>query len=139
MQKFTKFDWLESFEVGFKAIDDDHRKMLAIMKQVGDAGEAAKFEHCATLLDELVGLSKAHFEREEALLEEIRYPGAALHKSYHAGLLVRADAVKETCKAIKSPHNFRECCEEMFGFLIDDVVAGDLKIKSYMQEIGMIP
>ena len=139
MQKFTKFDWLESFEIGFKAIDDDHRKMLALMKQVGDAGEAAKFDRCAELPDELVDFSKAHFEREEVLLDEIRYPAAALHKSYHAGLLVRADAVKEACKAIRSAHNFRECCEEMFEFLIDDVVAGDLKIKSYMQESGMIP
>lgn len=139
MRKFTKFDWLESFEIGFKSIDDDHRKMLAIMKQVGDAGAAAEFERCAELLDELFVFSKAHFEREEALLDEIGYPAAALHKSYHAGLLVRADAVKEACKAIRSAHNFRECCEEMFGFLIDDVVAGDLKIKSYMQEIGMIP
>ena len=135
--KFIKFEWLETFEIGCKTIDDDHRRMLSIMRQIEASGRALRFERCAELLDTLIAFAQAHFTREEALLEKIGFPATEEHKEYHANLLARAENVKEVCKVIKSERAFLDCCEEMFGFLIDDVVKGDLKIKSYMQEKGI--
>lgn len=131
------FEWLESFELGCAEIDDDHRKMLSLMRQIETAGGTGDLQQSTKLLDALVGFAESHFKREETFLEEIDYPLADLHKDYHARLLLRANAVKDACKAITSKDVFKQCCEEMFGFLIDDVVAGDLKIKSYLQEIGL--
>ncbi len=135
----TTFEWLESFELGCEEIDDDHRQMLALMKRIQAAGETGDLQLSANLLDSLLSLAQSHFDREETFLEGIGYPMASVHKDYHARLLLRANAVKDACKAITSPDVFKQCCEEMFGFLIDDVVAGDLKIKSYLQEIGLTP
>ncbi len=135
----TTFEWLESFELGCKEIDDDHRQLLSLMRRIETAGTTGDLELSATLLDSLIGFARCHFEREETFLDEIHYPFADLHKDYHAALLLRANAVKDACKAITSRGVFKQCCEEMFGFLIDDVVAGDLKIKSYLQEIGLTP
>lgn len=130
-------EWLDTFEVGLKQIDDDHRQMLAIMRQIKAAGELRDRERCVALLDELVAFSQAHFAREEAILRDIEFPSADVHEAYHADLLERADVVKEACKTIRSDRDFRDCCEEMFGFLIDDVIAGDMKIKSFLQERGI--
>jgi len=132
-----RLEWLESFELGYKAIDEDHRKMLSLMKQIEAAMLAGNLDRGAALLDDLLHFSEMHFKREERLLREIHYPSADLHKNYHAELLLRAYAVKDACKAITSADVFRECCEEMIGFLIDDIVGGDLKIKSFLQEIGL--
>jgi len=134
----VKLDWLETFELGLPEIDNDHREMLAIMKSVEAAADAEDFELCADLLDRLIEFSAAHFEREEELLRDARYPFVDLHKEYQSGLIARADAVKDICKGIKTRKNFKECCEEMFAFLVDDVVAGDLNFKSFLQEAGVI-
>lgn len=135
----TTFEWLESFELGCKEIDDDHRKMLSLMKRIKAAGGTGDLALSANLLDTLMSCAETHFKQEESFLKEINYPSADLHRDYHADLLLRANAVKDACKAITSKAVFAECCEEMLGFLIDDVVAGDLKIKSYLQEIGLTP
>ena len=133
----VELEWLEAFEIGLREIDDDHREMLRIMQDVKAAGEARDRKRCARLLDALIDFSKAHFEREEKILHEIEYPSAGVHEAYHADLLDRAEGVKEACKAIRSDRDFRECCEQMFGFLIDDVITGDMKIKSFLQERGI--
>jgi len=61
----VELEWLEAFEVGIKQIDDDHREILRIMQGIKAAGEKRDHEACAVLLDELLAVSQAHFEREE--------------------------------------------------------------------------
>jgi len=130
-------EWLDTFEIGLREIDDDHREMLRIMRDVKSAGEARDRDACIRLLDALIDFSKSHFAREEKILREIEFPSTDVHEAYHADLLERADVVKEACKAIRSDRDFKGCCEEMFGFLIDDVIAGDMKIKSFLQARGI--
>lgn len=134
----AKLDWLETFELGLPSIDDDHREMFAIMKSVESAANADDYDLCADLLDKLVKFSAAHFKREEDLLKEAGYPSVEIHSEYHSELVARAIAVKEICIGIRSRENFIECCEEMFAFLVDDIVAGDLNFKSFLQEKGLI-
>ncbi len=133
----VELEWLKTFEIGLQEIDDDHREMLRIMRDIKIAGDARDREACVRLLDELIDFSKTHFKREEKILKEIEYPSLDVHETYHADLLERADVVKEACKAIRSDRDFRECCEQMFSFLIDDVISGDMKIKSFLQESGI--
>ena len=133
-----RLDWLETFELGIPEVDADHRELLAIMKRIESAADAGAFNEYGSLLDELIDFSVDHFAREEAMLVEVGYPNAEIHKVYHARLLDRARSVKDICKEIRSRENFKECCEEMFGFLVDDIVTGDLKFKSYLENKGLI-
>ena len=133
-----KFDWLESFELGIEEVDEDHRSMLVIMRKIEQAADDGSYDLCKELLDELLSFTIAHFQREEKMLEEFGYPNVEIHKKYHAELLERAKSVKTVCQAIKSKDNLKECCHEMFGFLVDDIVMGDLKFKSYLEDKGHI-
>ena len=133
-----KFDWLESFELGITEVDEDHRRMLAIMRQIEQAADSESFDRCKELLDELLSFTVAHFRREEKMLEEFGYPNVEIHKKYHTELLARAKAVKSVCEALETKQNLKECCHEMFGFLVDDIVMGDLKFKSYLEDKGHI-
>ena len=134
----ARFEWLETFELGVEEIDNDHIEMLSIMKEIETSADAEDFDLTTGLLDKLVSSSMAHFEREEALLERHGYLNLDVHKEYHAALIARASAVKDVCKGIRSRENFKECCDEMFRFLIDDIVAGDLNFKSFLEEKGLI-
>jgi hemerythrin len=133
-----KFDWLESFELGITDVDEDHRGMLAIMKKIERAADNEAYDLCNELLEELLEFTSAHFKREEKMLEDVGYPNVQHHREYHTELLARAKAVMNVCRDIKSKDNLKECCHEMFSFLVDDVVTGDLKFKSYMEEMGLI-
>ncbi len=133
----AKLEWLETFELGVPEIDDDHREILAIMKSVEAAAETENYDLCADLLDKLIEFSAVHFKREEALLRKVGYPGVDMHEEYHSELVGQASAVKDVCKRIKSRENFQECCSELFGFLVDDIVAGDLKFKSFLETKGV--
>lgn len=132
-----QFDWLESFELGVPEIDSDHRAIMALMRAVQSAARVDERERCEKLLDRLLTLTRDHFAREEAFLSRWGYGEAGDHARYHEGLCARAESVKKACAEIESPQGFDECCEEMMSFLIDDIVRGDLGLKSFLQEAGL--
>lgn len=134
----AKLDWLETFEVGVRQIDDDHRAILALMRQIETAASEKDFALSDELLDDLLLVSEKHFAREEALLAEFGYPGVDAHRHYHGLLLKRATEAKDVCKGLTARRGFKECCDELFAFLIDDIVNGDFKFKSYLEEKGLV-
>ncbi len=130
-------EWLESFELRVPEIDGDHRTMLDLMKAVQLAAAARDRKRGERYLNRLLAYSQSHFAREEILLERWKYPDAEEHAAYHAGLQARAEAVRQACAKIETPEAFEECCEEMMSFLVDDVVRGDIKLKSFMEKAGL--
>ena len=88
-------------------------------------------------MDRLVAFSREHFDREEAFIERHGFTGARRHAEYHRGLLGRAEAVRKVCREIDTPEAFQDCCEELMSFLIDDVVRGDMNLKSFLKEAGL--
>ena len=138
MQDIRELEWLETFELRVPEIDGDHHVMLDLMKGVRTAAEAGEQERCEELVDRLIAFSRDHFRREESFIERHGYAGVHQHTEYHKGLLGRAQAVGKSCREIETPDNFRECCDELMSFLIDDVVRGDLLLKSFLKEAGLV-
>lgn len=134
----VKFDWLQIFELGLSNIDDDHREMLALMKSVGAAASDDNFDLCSDFMDKLVDTTEAHFQREEALLEEAGYPDVNFHALVHSRLIARANEMKNTFKAINSRQNLEEGCSEMLALFLDEAIAADLHFKSFLQDKGLI-
>lgn len=131
-----KLEWLESFELRVPEIDGDHRTMLDLMKAVQTAAATQNRQRTEHYLDRLIAFSECHFAQENVLLKRWNYPDAELHAQYHAGLLERATAVRQACVNIGAPQTYQECCEEMMSFLIDDVVQGDMRLKSFFDDAG---
>jgi len=132
-----KLEWLESFELRVPEIDGDHRTMLELMNAVRSAAAIHDRKRGERYLDRLLVFSASHFAREETLLERWNFPDAEKHAKYHAGLLERAEAVRKACAKIETPGAFEECCEEMLSFLVDDVVRGDIQLKSFLENAGL--
>lgn len=133
-----KLEWLDTFELGVPEIDGEHRTMLDLMKAVQLAVAARDRKRGEQYLDRLLAFSRSHFAREETLLEGWGYPDTAKHANYHAKLLERAIALKQVCAEIESAEAFEECCKEMMSFLVDDVVRGDLNLKSFLEDAGLV-
>ncbi len=132
-----KLEWLDSFELNVPEIDGDHRVMLELMKAVQSAAATGDQARCERYLDRLVAFTRSHFAREEALLQRWNYPDTDSHTTYHATLLTRAEAERTACTEIETPEAYEECCTEMMSFLVEDVVRGDIKLKSFMENAGL--
>jgi hemerythrin len=83
--------WAQSMSVGVKVLDDDHKKLVAMVNELHDGIlEGRRAEALGHVLDQLVSYTRVHFNREEALFARTKYAGAVEHKKEHDDLIVKA-------------------------------------------------
>lgn len=82
------FAWSEDLSVGNKFIDDDHKKLVAMVNSFHDAMEQGRGNDViGKVLHNLVIYTKEHFSREEAEMQRIKYPKYLAHKLEHDKLI----------------------------------------------------
>lgn len=131
-------EWHEFYEIGVDFIDAEHKKILSIMRDIHEMLMQADFDKLAHLSESLLRESENHFKNEEDFLQEVKYPKLIEHSAYHAGLLQQAKRIKTICQGMKSDDDLMLCVEEMKNFLIDDILYGDVKFKSYLEYNGFV-
>lgn len=90
------FEWSDKFSINVKEMDDQHKKLVAILNYFHDAKLTDGDEEVVgTVLDELVAYTKTHFKREEELLKQYEFPGYATQKSEHDALVRKAEAMQK--------------------------------------------
>ncbi len=130
--------WLETFELGVPEIDGDHRVIVSLMKAIEASLAAGHDKQAIPIIDRLIAFAADHFRREEALLAAWKYPELTVHCQYHRGLLETIDHIKQACLEKKGSESFKHCCDEMMRYIIDDVVQGDMHIKSHLQHSNLV-
>jgi len=131
-------DWHDFYEMGIEFIDQEHKEILAIMRNIRDAINTGNLVRCSYLSGRLIREAENHFNNEEEYLEQLKFPGLKEHKEYHAELLMQAHQVKKICEGSKKDHNLTECFNAMEKFLIDDVLYGDVQFQSFLEYKGLI-
>lgn len=129
--EFTKY------EIGLAEIDNDHRKIIAIMLRVKNALQKKDYKLCWLLLDEFVEAAEEHFLAEEKILRHARYPGLNEHIVYHQELIWKAKSVQALCEKARGSAKLKRCFESMCEFLMDDIVLGDLTFKEFLTDSGV--
>ncbi|OGT12650.1 MAG: hypothetical protein A2342_08560 [Gallionellales bacterium RIFOXYB12_FULL_54_9] len=80
----AKMEWHHDEELGIAEIDQQHRELLDIIKQLHQAVTVSHdHETSASLIHKLEKLIRDHFEFEERLMQQQHYPFAADHISQH--------------------------------------------------------
>lgn len=74
----TVISWTEAMSVGNPALDKDHQRLIGMINDL-DQSAPDFLELFNAVLDYTTG----HFEREEAHLEAIGYPGLDTHRVQH--------------------------------------------------------
>ena len=84
-------EWDDTLETGHAGMDSDHRELAELFGLLRDAVErGAGKASCAALIDDIIGHAKTHFEREQRLMAQHRYPKAEQHAAEHAMLIRQA-------------------------------------------------
>ncbi len=70
--------WTDAMSVGVETLDEDHRQLIHLINNLAYAD--ADF---AEVFNRLLDYITSHFEREEAHLEALGYPGIDSHRAQH--------------------------------------------------------
>lgn len=132
-----EIEWYENYELGFPAIDNDHRRLFDAANRIIRALGDGKFAECKRLAGEFVDTLKQHFPREEGFLREIGYPGLETHAGYHRQLLERAEKFTELCNEATDWASIKEPLAELISVLVADLRGGDLNFRTFLVEKGL--
>jgi hemerythrin-like metal-binding protein len=81
-----EFQWHDYLETGHSKIDNQHKLLVVYLKNLSDAFNGGKgIEEIEKTMDFLIAYTIKHFNDEEKLMAEYKYPEALLHRSYHEG------------------------------------------------------
>lgn len=94
-------EWDESFSVGVKSIDEQHKVWFEKLNNLSAAVDSNQNTHrISETLDLLMDFVEFHFAAEESLMTARKYPAFAQHKSEH--------------------HEFRMILMDLFGLEVEE-------------------
>ncbi|MFZ5931762.1 MAG: bacteriohemerythrin [Pseudomonadota bacterium] len=132
-----KYEWQSIYELSVPEIDGDHRTMLEIVNLIALSNQAGNRKEREKYISRLLEFSLLHFSREEQLLESWGYGEAGVHKQYHASMYQKALDNFRKLDTLSEDATIVRYYEEAFAYFIDDVIRGDMNIKSFLIERGI--
>ena len=105
--------WSDDLCVGIQQVDDEHRMLVQVLNQLGEAMRSGKgTKVMSEILAQLIQYTQEHFKSEEKLMVESEYPKTKLHQAQHRQLVEKV--VKFQQKFEKSG---KRITREMMDFL----------------------
>ncbi len=87
--------WTTDLSTGIDVIDNQHKRIVDYINQLGDAIKQRNRISVGSVLDELVDYTVSHFAFEESLQEEAGYLYAKPHKAVHEMFIKRVAKYQE--------------------------------------------
>ncbi len=110
----NKLLWDEGMSVGIESLDNDHKKIIAIIDEISRATDNGSTEEILdNIFNELELYVASHFAREEAIMDEMGYEQSAPHKKLHQQF---SDKIPEL-KALLFRSESRDVIERINQFL----------------------
>jgi hemerythrin len=108
--------WTNELSVGIERLDEHHRRLIALVNQLGTAITADDAQQVTgVVLGELVRYVFYHFGEEERLMEVAKYEDLAAHRQSHR---IMADHVRMLERNYDSDPG-RVAAAELYDFLAD--------------------
>jgi len=131
-------EWKDSYSVGVKQLDNDHKKLIALLNQLYDGIHAGQTkEIIGPVLDQLVRYTKTHFTREEELFARTGYPATEAHIREHHGLLTRAAEFQKRYEEGQISMLSLETMSFLKNWLNHHISESDRSYKAHMAQHGI--
>ena len=92
----TYIKWRESYNIGFKEVDDQHQKLVEILNELYEAHSSGTSK---LIIDEslkkMIDYTKYHFTSEEKIMENYSYPEIEKHRGEHSDFTNKIDTLKK--------------------------------------------
>jgi hemerythrin len=130
-------EWNDSYSVGVKEMDDQHKKLIDMINQLHEAlkaGQASK--EAPAILKGLVDYTHYHFDAEEKMLDKATYPGYLNQQKMHKVFITQIEKYQSDL-ATKSLTLGVKLNEFLKDWLISHISGEDKKYGKYMNEKGV--
>jgi len=90
------FEWADDLVIDRGVIDADHQKLVATVNELHSATSQGRGQEVvAELLDTLIRDTLEHIQREESLMEQLRYPYLNEHRAEHQKFVTMFQQLKQ--------------------------------------------
>lgn len=130
--------WNNNLSVGIAVIDEDHKKLVAMVNELYDAVQGGHGkEALGKILDGLINYTVLHFAREEKFFLETGYPDAIAHKKEHADLTKQVLDVQTKYKSGATSTLSLEVMNFLKNWLVKHIQGSDKKYGPYLNAKGI--
>jgi hemerythrin len=133
----TYFEWNDTYSVQVREIDNQHKKLVAILNGLFEAMHAGQGRDALEgVLDDLTRYTRTHFAFEERLMAEYGYPEFLAHKQVHAKM---ADKVRDLSRQFQAGTLFNPVQVSNFlkNWLSRHIMETDKKYAAFFQNQGL--
>jgi len=132
----TQIRWQKVFDTGIPEVDEQHKKLVAMINQLEDsnaAGGDAVDHEIGLVLRKLVDYTQYHFSEEERIMDEIMFIDRGRHAEKHKKLVFQVAAILKKLKA-GGTVDIYELMSFLRDWLLDHIVLEDVKIGDAYRE-----
>ncbi len=117
--------WNESYSVGIKRIDEQHKKLVMILNKLYESFvERTTGQKLEEIIDELIEYTQYHFNTEEELFNESTYPDMANHIEEHNGFKEKITKFKAELESGQTSLTF-QLMNYLRNWLINHIAVSD--------------
>lgn len=92
-------EWNPRLSVGVKQFDDEHKQLISIINDLGNAMHAGRSKDAlADILDRLVSYTQTHFSHEEQVMRSHGFPDLEKHIAEHRALATKAVDIQKQAR-----------------------------------------
>ncbi|MCK9207256.1 MAG: bacteriohemerythrin [Salinivirgaceae bacterium] len=126
------FIWRDNFSVGNQIIDDQHKKLIAIINRLYQSYmDKKQVDEISSIMKELADYTRYHFTTEENLIREKKYPFIAEHIKEHDFFIEELRNFKEQFDSSPSILTLK-VMTFLQKWLRDHILVNDQKYKEYI-------
>jgi hemerythrin len=127
------YKWSEKFELGVRTIDEQHKCIFDLANTLHETGARSEGRAIVeTVILEMGSYVDEHFEEEEALMEELHYPGLEEHRLVHQEMQAKVRGLAERFEAgeVEPP----EVHFLVVSWLLKHITQEDLRIGEFIRD-----
>jgi hemerythrin len=123
----------DTFLLESETLDEDHRLLVEMVNEITKMLDSGETANCKTKVLEFINFAKAHFAREEQLLNKVGYPNVSKHQKHHKELDRKMEHMLEFAGLVTVNEMARDSLKkELVFFIMDDVITTDLDFKNFI-------
>ena len=133
----TYFTWNEKYSVHIREIDEQHKKLVALINELFEAMKAGKDQEIlGKVIAVLLTYAKSHFATEERLMRDYGYPEYLVHKQVHDSLSKKVFDLNAEYQAGK-PVLTVQLMNFLKDWLINHILGTDKKYSAFLNSKGV--
>lgn len=130
-------EWSDQLSVGIEEIDDQHKKLVAMLNKMNDAiHEHRGSEVTRPILNEIAEYTRVHFATEESLMRATNYPDYDVHKAQHEDLIAQVQDLQAKLDAGSHAISF-ELLHFLKTWLTKHIIESDKQYGPYFLSRGV--